>query len=134
MSERSAKRARIRNEAVCTLSRLGYQNGCRCEECTAGATREGRLARERWLAMEIWKDPAHEKHGTATGYTSYGCRCDRCSGARKAQVARRYAKGLSPGDRRHGTAAAYEGWGCRCEKCREAEARKLRAYNERSSS
>lgn len=131
MPERSAKPPRLRRLKVCTESRAGYRKGCRCEKCTADATRANAEAKERYRALEIWKDPEHAKHGTVTGYTAYGCRCGRCSEAMKVQGAARRAKGLPRNDPRHGTEAAYEGWGCRCKKCRDVEATKMWSYKAR---
>lgn len=33
-------------------------------------------------------DPSVVPHGTASGYTYWGCRCPRCLGAIKAQIGR----------------------------------------------
>lgn len=61
-------------------------------------------------------------HGTATGYTNRGCRCEPCRVA-----VREYRKQLNaarPGipNHKHGTLTAYKSLGCRCADCRQAVA------------
>ena len=55
-----------------TLLFRGYQR--RCKECSkAWASSSRRKRRERGLP-----DPNDPRHGTTTGYGSYGCKCDLC--------------------------------------------------------
>lgn len=83
-------------------------------------------------------------HGTANGYTNYGCRCDECRVAHN-EYYKKMAKGPCPGcggtlsnrhryklcaacrdaataRSEHGTEGRYIGYHCRCDDCRRASA------------
>ena len=70
-------------------------------------------------------------HGTPSGYTNRGCRCEGCRSAasanRKELRALRIAQGLPDGDPRHGTYSAYINWNCRCAACSQAHTARRRA-------
>ena len=72
------------------------------------------------------------RHGTASVYTSHGCRCTKCrkgNATRMAQQRWRMAKvGLKPGDPRHGTRGGYVNWGCRCTQCSEVHKQACKDY------
>ena len=59
------------------------------------------------------------KHGSASTYVNYGCRCDDCKEKMRQTVRDRKAA-ITPDDPRHGTAGFYSNHGCRCDECREA--------------
>jgi hypothetical protein len=66
----------------------GYRYGCRCEECRAANTaqgREGRVRRAAALARLADQLP----HGSKATYTNYGCQCDACVAAQAAANRRR---------------------------------------------
>lgn len=83
-----------------------------------------RSASARWPDKPI----PDEIHGTVNGYTNYGCRCDDCRAAVRAQrqknKAARTAKPIPP--RVHGTANGYGNYGCRCDDCKAAWATAIR--------
>lgn len=72
--------------------------------------------------------PDDPRHGKATSYTNYGCRCDACREAQTKDMAqhrtRMRAAGLPEGDPRHGTSNGYANYGCRCETCRAGHSRR----------
>ncbi|MGO8882754.1 MAG: hypothetical protein ACLPUO_01680 [Streptosporangiaceae bacterium] len=73
------------------------------------------------------------KHGTASAYNNYGCRCELC---RTAASAARRAWAESLQDRPfaevpHGTASGYRNWGCRCERCSLVRAAEVREEQQR---
>jgi uncharacterized protein (DUF433 family) len=63
-------------------------------------------------------------HGTYYGYAGYGCKCDLCMDAARAQ----YKKGSQDRKTRvdtlppekHGLMSTYLNWGCRCQPCTTA--------------
>lgn len=70
------------------------------------------------------------RHGTAGGYSNYGCRCAPCTAAHSAALARarvarlawrrwdaRAGTWVTTADVPHGRASTYENWGCRCAPC-----------------
>lgn len=65
--------------------------------------------------MDIYKI----KHGSASTYVNYGCRCDDCKEGARQKIRERKAA-ITPDDPRHGTAGFYTNHGCRCDECREA--------------
>jgi hypothetical protein len=67
-------------------------------------------------------------HGTATGYSHHGCRCDACTEAARIRQARYRASG--PPVYQHGF-SAYTNQRCRCDICRAANAAKLREWRAR---
>jgi hypothetical protein len=63
-------------------------------------------------------------HGTHSRYTNDDCRCDPCTAAHTAFLARRRAERYAvtaaqglPEHVQHGR-SAYSNWGCKCEVCR----------------
>jgi hypothetical protein len=68
-------------------------------------------------------------HGTRSGYTHFGCRCELCTEAnrkysreyirRKARAIREMLEPIAQGPAAHGTWTSY-GNGCRCTRCRDA--------------
>lgn len=69
------------------------------------------------------------KHGTASGYTYYGCRCGECREGHRLRMARRKAERLSgPVLGKHGLRSTYSNWGCRCEPCTKAHSEACVAY------
>lgn len=79
--------------------------------------------REKYLQEGI-KDPQDTRHGTLTAYDVYGCRCRRCTDAKRIsgiEATKRRSQETLPGDDpRHGTYGCYKVWSCRCNKCRKA--------------
>lgn len=84
-------------------------------------------------------------HGTYSGYTRHGCRCDGCREAARI-YRRRYRTRSQFGsgkcvdrhetcphvDLEHGTMTSYTGHGCRCDPCRafwRRYVREIRARN-----
>lgn len=81
-----------------------------------------------------WYHPG-APHGTASGYSNYGCRCRACTGEWTAATRRRRAERVArylardpvtgawvttaPGVV-HGLPATYQNWACRCDACRRA--------------
>lgn len=111
------------------------RNGNReCKEC-------GNIIRAEWRALQspTGLTESDSRHGTASAYTIYKCRCKECVKGNSERVAeakkKRYAQGLSPNDKRHGTTGGYKTWGCRCDLCRksnaDAEANRKRRRAER---
>ena len=97
-------------------------------------------------ANGAWFHP-EAKHGTANGYTSYGCRCDACRAAmnsyqsseKRTQQRQEHRKArfinaegdLEHPNAKHGTLNAYQHWGCRCRACRAATSRLHSERNEK---
>jgi hypothetical protein len=78
------------------------------------------------------------RHGTATGYRYYGCRCDRCRAANTAtqrnlreRMNAVLDQRLAEGRVHHGEAGTYFTYGCRCDLCRAAAARQRAAQRAR---
>lgn len=83
-------------------SGAGYSRGCRCDDCKAAhaARMRAYYARNPRVRTDAEKtdlaerrktrlnrglpNPDDSRHGTATGYRDYGCRCDRCKAAERA--------------------------------------------------
>lgn len=64
----------------------GYKNhGCRCKECRAAKSAEGKAIRERRRASA----PANTPHGTPNGYAQWCCRCADCVAAHSKSKTRR---------------------------------------------
>lgn len=66
-------------------------------------------------------------HGTPSGYARYGCRCEACCEARRAQLARGRSQPVvlpherpTPKWKIHGEVACYKNGKCRCDLCTEA--------------
>lgn len=111
---------------------------CRCDPCVKAAQEYAsnwyrKNAEHRKAKAAEWKAAnkhavrviPDEKHGTATGYEYWRCRCDRCREANR-EAMRRYTGSkprLAEDDIPHGTRTKYRR-GCRCDGCREA----LREY------
>ena len=121
----------------------GYSNhGCRCDACTEarssafrahntipcpvcgsriythGTRNRQALALRGGLCGQCWRYSTRViRHGTETGYTHQGCRCDDC---RTASADARRRRRLTPNVARHGS----EGYrnGCRCDVCRSGYA------------
>ena len=69
------------------------------------------------------------RHGTATEYGHFGCRCDECIEANRircGQVKASMRERVE--DAPHGTQSGYWNWECRCDACRKvgAEINKMR--------
>jgi len=65
------------------------------------------------------------RHGTAGGYTNWGCRCPDCTraatGEQRRLKANRFARlAVDPSQAPHGKASTYGNWGCRCRPCTDA--------------
>lgn len=80
------------------------------------------------------------RHGKATSYGNYGCRCELCAAAWreavKAKRAERRATRVLDADGflvvtanvRHGVPSTYINWGCQCQPCRAAHAEEMAWY------
>lgn len=74
-------------------------------------------------------------HGTRSGYTGQGCRCDECMAWRKRDSARALDRARAKGRPEHGskqpmihgTGFAYRSKKCRCELCRAWNADRARS-------
>ena len=102
-----------------------------------------RQCRCKGAVCQLTADSA--RHGTATGYSNWGCRCEPCGEAQAGPAdlyrARRKEAGapcgcdgadcrLAPASARHGTTNGRTNWNCRCERCRAVgreDARRWRA-------
>jgi hypothetical protein len=62
--------------------------------------------------------PDDHRHGTTTGY-AYGCRCTRCTDAKRSTAKRLRQRVFGPDYTRHGTPTGYQA-GCRCSQCKRA--------------
>lgn len=76
-------------------------------------------------------------HG-ASGYRSYGCRCDVCTAAnteraRGERAARKARFADNPNLAPHGSVHTYGNWGCRCAACKAANSRKSREWKRRNA-
>lgn len=60
-------------------TQAAYMRGCRCTDCTR-ANRESHRATVAKM-KEKGLPPDDERHGLATSYNQWGCRCDRCKSA-----------------------------------------------------
>jgi len=57
-----------------------YEAGCRCDDCRGAH----RVKQRRMRALRIVRgllDPTLIPHGTRTGYSGWGCKCEACSEA-----------------------------------------------------
>lgn len=54
-----------------------YSQGCRCRDCTWASTAAKREYNARMRSKAV-RGEVEVKHGTASGYVTYGCRCDAC--------------------------------------------------------
>ena len=74
-------------------------------------------------------------HGTVSGYTYRGCRCELCleanRGYRGTKPRAEYLAGLP--EPQHGTESRYKNCDCRCDECRAASARARRARRKRAA-
>ena len=67
-------------------------------------------------------------HGTLSGYTNQGCRCEECREARRIYGQEYYYRVTRPRrpptnrTARHGSRSMYTNQGCRCTDCRKANA------------
>lgn len=108
-----------------------WRRGCRCPECVEARRVEVRAVQA--AAVERGLPDGDARHGTATGYNYFRCRCEKCrvwnrgqkrtvsdADRRRRARAERAAVGLPAGDPRHGTVYAYREWGCRCAPCTAA--------------
>lgn len=79
--------------------------------------------------------PDDPRHGKASTYVNWACRCQPCKDAHREDGIRKYrarnwVNGTAPvqadpmdvndpGDPRHGTNTGYTNWRCRCDRCVE---------------
>jgi hypothetical protein len=61
-------------------TRYRYMQGCRCVECRAACATSAAGIRALGTAPN---------HGTVSGYSTYGCRCDDCKQARSDYMKQR---------------------------------------------
>lgn len=61
-------------------------------------------------------------HGTAGGYSNYGCRCETCTTAHSKALYRAKERRMQRPTPAHvhGSANGYGNYGCRCEPCTKA--------------
>lgn len=75
-------------------TQAAYARGCRCVDCTRANRDAHRVAiskmKDKGLA------PDDERHGTATSYSQWGCRCDRCKSAWAATCRAQYERVNGP--------------------------------------
>lgn len=64
-------------------------------------------------------DMPADRHGSRSGYTYWGCRCQRCTRADLEYKRPATPKEPAP-ESAHGTLSGYNYWKCRCEGCRSA--------------
>lgn len=100
------------------------------------------LGLEDYQPMTPWRlrkqsrtdDKSLIKHGTRSGYSNYGCKCDPCREAerdyRRSYTRQYTGTGPVPEGVRHGTRYAYKRYGCRCEECKAADVQANRAWHE----
>lgn len=75
------------------------------------------------FVMRIFKKYKAEKvrqprHGTATEYNHFGCRCVACISYNSERSRRnKEDRLLRPEDTPHGTTTGYWNWNCRCDEC-----------------
>lgn len=74
-------------------------------------------------------------HGTPSGYLRHGCRCEKCSTARREYLAawrrRNHKKMLAGHPVEHGTVNTYVNYECRCVPCTLANTVYQRAARDR---
>lgn len=76
------------------------------------------------------------RHGKASSYVSYGCRCPwciqantlRCEEMRRNRMLGRDTETRIQPNAPHGTYGGYVNWGCRCEDCTKANSQKSYEY------
>lgn len=73
------------------------------------------------------------QHGTAYGYRSRKCRCEKCKewkrNSNKNMLISMRARGrANPELIPHGTGSGYRNWGCRCELCTTRAVREVGHY------
>lgn len=127
-----------------------YREGCRCLHCTKAwasyqlplnrerrgtkverveaepyiyhmASKYGDLTGPQYYRLHPEEIPAHV-HGTSGGYSNYNCRCDACTEAHSAGLARSKERRLTRPipHHVHGTSNGYGNYGCRCKPCTKA--------------
>lgn len=130
-----------------------YNSGCHCELCTAAKREYGRHYRARNAArikacIEAGEPlPENIPHGSAGGYTNFGCRCEDCTKAQR-EADRLYRKNNPEKVRAynaeyaarlkrtpfelipHGTFGGYSTYACRCDDCRKANTERARLYRD----
>lgn len=71
-------------------------------------------------------------HGTNSGYSGHGCRCDPCKAAHASAIAeQRRARSQRLDEATHGLLSTYINWRCRCKLCRAANAEHMNDYLKR---
>lgn len=82
------------NSSLATPSECGtlgkYTMGCRCSGCVDASREYRRAYRDRARTMGL--PPGDPRHGTSSGYTLYGCRCDSCARWRSGYAPLRIAR------------------------------------------
>jgi len=120
-----------------TKPRVGRPPKCWCDSCTAKREkirgrvrkyRKGRLDSRIVVDGRLVAPVPPEKHGRASTYTNWGCRCQPCTEAqtstfeatRRERFKRRQlvnGRLVATGNVQHGLATTYVNWGCRCPDC-----------------
>src|ERR1043166_3390219 len=110
---------------------LNQRLRCRCDICTAALREYNRTMRVGMWFRAVNGDPT-VPHGTISGFTNWGCRCERCEAVgppyTRKQLRRwhkRVLREVRNGTREikhHGTQYAYMTYGCRCDRCKAAHA------------
>lgn len=67
----------------------GYSAGCRCEPCRDANRRQ--LADQKFKRLERGLPPGDPRHGTATAYMNWNCRCELCRAAGSQENRRKRA-------------------------------------------
>jgi hypothetical protein len=105
-------------------TRHAYNQGCRCQACTAANT----TYKRQWKARHDGVPP-DVTHGIPSTYINYDCRCRPCTDAQNARVRQWYADNAGMPIRTHGPSGYRRG--CRCEPCRTANRVYKRAWQQR---
>jgi len=64
-------------------TRARYKRGCRCVRCNDANTAHGARMRANAKARSA-EQAALVPHGEISGYTYWGCRCEKCGRARRS--------------------------------------------------
>lgn len=107
-----------------------YRDGCRCTDCRVANTEDVAVRRKARTVKGLKHDDP--RHGLATTYVNWGCRCERCSAAHADEMKRQVENRWGTPPPTHGV-SGYNAFGCRCDICTKAAADYQTAARQRGS-